>query len=173
IVCTFAALLSLVTSLFRDVAAGIALLVFCAVTVLLVRSLGYVEFKTLGRLVSQGTVINMVGAEIALAEFEKKLAGSRSLEQAWDVLCEGCKLLGFSRIELWIDGQILEKRLAPPDPRGSCMVRILLPGDCYAECERPLEDDRGGMLLTSFARILCAHLPAQSASHYSAKAASL
>jgi UDP-GlcNAc:undecaprenyl-phosphate GlcNAc-1-phosphate transferase len=172
LVCTIAALFSLVISVLRNTAAGIVLMIFCAVAVLLVRKLGYVELSILGRVVSRRTVRDLVGAEMVLSELQTQLISAHNLDEQWAAICRACKHLGFCRIELCIKGRILREHFAAADPLDSCCLRITLAADCYVECERSLQNEQGASVIPSFARILRNYMQ-HPAEKYAAHAVSM
>jgi len=91
-----------------------------------IRGLAYLEFSILGKALFRGEFQRWFLAQLNLVEFERKLLASKSLEEAWDVLCRESAVFGFSGIEMQVDSETWLKRAV------SCWhVRVDLPGRGY------------------------------------------
>jgi UDP-GlcNAc:undecaprenyl-phosphate/decaprenyl-phosphate GlcNAc-1-phosphate transferase len=88
-----------------------------------IQHLDYTEFGVVSRLVFGGGFHRLLNAQLSLAQFEGEIARSKTLDNAWELLCRQSSAFGFSGIELELDN---EKRIKWAN---SCwQIRIEFPG---------------------------------------------
>jgi UDP-GlcNAc:undecaprenyl-phosphate/decaprenyl-phosphate GlcNAc-1-phosphate transferase len=88
-----------------------------------VQHLDYSEFGVVGKLVFGGGFHRLLNAQLSLAQFEKEMAASKTLDSTWELLCRESSAFGFSGVELDFDS---EKRIKWAS---ACwQIRIEFPG---------------------------------------------
>jgi UDP-GlcNAc:undecaprenyl-phosphate/decaprenyl-phosphate GlcNAc-1-phosphate transferase len=75
-----------------------------------IQHLDYSEFGVVGKLVFGGGFHRLLNAQLSLAQFEKEMAASKTLESDWEVLCRESAAFGFSGVELEVDSEKRIKR---------------------------------------------------------------
>lgn len=81
---------------------------FCAVAWVGVRQLGYVEFGVLGQLVRCGAFRSMLGSQIAMHNYERKLAEATTPQQVWQVIEKAAREFGFSSARMILVDETFE-----------------------------------------------------------------
>lgn len=137
--CGLAAAASLVLSGTHQQYQGFVIILVCLVAWLGLQHLGYNEFGVAGKLALGGAFRGLLGAQLALINFEQELAAARTLEQCWEVLRSACPHFGFAGIELSLDDVYCHGEVT-----GSWFVRIDFPGHGYIHLMRKdTATDRG------------------------------
>jgi UDP-GlcNAc:undecaprenyl-phosphate/decaprenyl-phosphate GlcNAc-1-phosphate transferase len=70
-----------------------------------IQHLDYTEFGIIGRLVFGGGFHRLLNAQLSLAQFEQEMVASKTLENAWELLCRESSAFGFSGVELQVDSE--------------------------------------------------------------------
>jgi len=104
-VCGVAAVLSLLQSVIAERFQGLLLIVFCCLVLLGVKRLGYVEFSTAWKLLSQRAFLRGMQETMYLDRLAASLDAADSLDACWEVICAMCGELQFVSVEMEYDGQ--------------------------------------------------------------------
>lgn len=125
-VCGLFAGLSLLQSVFHQHYAGVILILFCAVALIMVQKLGYVEFRMARRILLGGAFQRVLNGQLALRKFEESVSAADSVEACWRAVCEACRDFGFSGVEMHAAGEMYAVQMGN-DGSGDCWsVRIPL-----------------------------------------------
>ncbi len=109
IACGVAAALSLLQSSLSYHVGGAIIVLFCALSWLGIKHLGYVEFSTARRVLATGGVLRLVQHEIYLSHFRDALLQAHTCTDCWITIRNACKDLHFVSIELRLNGQIFHE----------------------------------------------------------------
>ncbi len=113
IACGIAASLSLLQSSLSYHVGGLIIVLFCAFAWLGIKRLGYVEFSTAKRVLSNGGVLRLVQHEIYLSHFREALTKAQTQRECWTVIRNICKDLHFAAVELTLEGEHFEEVFDP------------------------------------------------------------
>jgi UDP-GlcNAc:undecaprenyl-phosphate GlcNAc-1-phosphate transferase len=96
-----------------------------------VQRLGYVEFDTAGRLLLQGSFRQLISSQIALRNFESKLAAASSPDDCWNVLQELSREFGLCYLEMRLLGRAYTTKPALCPEQERWHLEIPLSGGDY------------------------------------------
>ena len=105
IACGIAAALSLLQSSLSYHVGGLVIVLFCAVAWLGIKRLGYIEFSTARRVLSNGGLVKLVQHEVYLSHFREALVKAHTREEYWNIVRNTCKDLHFAAVELTLEGE--------------------------------------------------------------------
>jgi hypothetical protein len=97
------AFLALLSTILNDRYAGFALLLFCGLACVGVKSLGYLEFRTAGRIAFRGTFREVLRSEMILHTTSAHLKHADTPADCWRVLKTVASELGFCRVRMKLD----------------------------------------------------------------------
>src|SRR5690606_19350295 len=130
-----AATLSLLASVTDGQFKGVVIVLFCGAAWLGIQHLGYVEFGTVGRVLSDGAVRRHLAAQITLRNFETAVQDVHTPRDCWDALCQAAEKFGYGHVTAKLCGEKYSTDLAPlfeaPAAAASWSVRIPLSGGDY------------------------------------------
>jgi hypothetical protein len=89
---------------------GLVVIIAFVVACVGVQRLGYAELDFAERVAFGGRIQKRMKAQISVKRFEEELLESKTLEDAWHVLCKASPDFGFSGIEWKIDGEVRIRR---------------------------------------------------------------
>jgi len=104
-VCGVAAVLSLLQSVIGERFQGLLGIVFCCLVLLGVKRLGYVEFSTAGKLLSQRAFLRSMQERMYLDRLGASLDAAATPDACWEVICAMCGELQIASVEMEYDGQ--------------------------------------------------------------------
>jgi UDP-GlcNAc:undecaprenyl-phosphate/decaprenyl-phosphate GlcNAc-1-phosphate transferase len=105
--CGIAAVLSLLQSSLVYHVGGLIVVLFCLLAFLGIKSLRYVEFSTVGRVLT-GNLLGLVRKEIYLIHFREKLVRAQTHEEFWMKVREAAKDMAFTSVQLTLDGELFQ-----------------------------------------------------------------
>jgi UDP-GlcNAc:undecaprenyl-phosphate GlcNAc-1-phosphate transferase len=115
------------------------IVLFCVAVWLGIQSLGYTEFELAGRLMLGGTLQHSVNAHVHLRIVENSLCAAESADECWTVLCEACRIFGFTEVHFRVADQVLHRQFGSLGAEDGWNIRIPLPGGDYINFTRPQE----------------------------------
>jgi UDP-GlcNAc:undecaprenyl-phosphate GlcNAc-1-phosphate transferase len=151
------ALFSVLQSLVHSRLSILILALFCASAWIFVRSLRYVEFGVVRKVLLGGALRRLLGAEIHLQNLESSLAAASTPNDCWIAIREACRQLGFHRVRLCLLGETYNEKLQPGS-RTCWTVTIPVSDHDYVKCERELGCEVETTGIASFADLLGATL---------------
>jgi UDP-GlcNAc:undecaprenyl-phosphate GlcNAc-1-phosphate transferase len=157
-VCGVAATLSLLASVSENQFAGVIIVLFCAAAWIGVQHLGYVEFGVAGRMVVGGAFRRHLNNQIAIRTFEEALAAAATVEERWTAICLACREFGFTRAELWLNGDRFEETLVETNGNPVWNIDIPLAGEGRLQLTRCFGESQVPTVLVPFAEALHKHL---------------
>ncbi len=104
-VCGVAAVLSLLQSVLSHRFQGLVVVAFCALILLGVRRLNYIEFAVVGKLLSHQTFLRTVQEKLYLVSLDRALAAASTLDECWQVIYDTCQHLRFASVHLEYAGR--------------------------------------------------------------------
>ena len=102
--CGVAAILSLAESSLSNHVGGIIIVLFCFLSAIGVRYLRYIEFSSFAKVLQRG-LFSLVREEIHLASFRNSLREAKNTTESWVAVRTICKEMGFTSVELTLDGE--------------------------------------------------------------------
>jgi UDP-GlcNAc:undecaprenyl-phosphate/decaprenyl-phosphate GlcNAc-1-phosphate transferase len=120
--CGMTAILALLQSVTSFHFRGLAIILFCSLSWLGIRSLNYVEFRAARNIFSQNTILRIVREEINLLSMKKLLAAARTVDECWDVVRETCAELRCASVEMSLAGHSFEKTLRDDGEPSLCQM---------------------------------------------------
>ena len=125
-VCGVAAILSLLQSSLSFHLGGLIIVLFCSLSILGIRRLDYVEFRTAGQILRQGRILQMMQGEIHLQSFRAAMGEAKTLEDCWSIVREACEEMDFCSVRMTIHGRSFQEtfRLPIDDPSWQIRVRL-------------------------------------------------
>ena len=121
-----AAVFSLLQSRLQHKHGEVIMVLFCAAAWIGIRHLGYKEFDTLRRLLSQGTFRRVLNTQLYMEGFEEKLAAAATNEECWRLIREASHDQGFARVRLSLGGTTYEDSWDSVNLDSCCSMRIPL-----------------------------------------------
>lgn len=106
--CGLAAAFALVQSLPHNRFHGLLLVFFCAAVVLAIRLVGYAEFDVAWKLLTSGTLRDMVQMRMAMETLEKRVAAATTLEEYWTAMRESTRELGLEPLRMLMGERAFE-----------------------------------------------------------------
>jgi UDP-GlcNAc:undecaprenyl-phosphate GlcNAc-1-phosphate transferase len=125
--CAVAAILSLAQSSLSNHVGGFIIVLFCLLSAFGVRHLRYIEFSSFVRVVQRG-LFRLVREEIHLTSFRMALRDAKEPKQSWAAVRTICKEMGFSSVELTLDGETFFEVFEKTDMDSCWHLRIGLSG---------------------------------------------
>jgi UDP-GlcNAc:undecaprenyl-phosphate/decaprenyl-phosphate GlcNAc-1-phosphate transferase len=148
------ALCSVLESLVHSGYSILILALFCGVTLIFVRSLGYVEFGVARDILLGGAVRRLLGAHIHLQNLETSLAAAATPNDCWLAIRDTCRHLGFHHVRIRLLGETYQEQIGPDDAANYWTMRIPLPEDDYVNCGRQVECAVETTGIATFAHLL-------------------
>lgn len=155
------ALLSVLESVAQSRLALGILALFCAVTLLFVRSLGYVEFGVARDVLLGGGVRRLLGAHIHLQNLENAIAAAATPNDCWVAIVEACRHLGFHDVRAHLLNEHYQAQFDSAPPTGGWTMRIPLSETDYVNCGRRAECAMATTGIAGFADLLGTKLRAK------------
>jgi len=137
------------------------LALFCSITWIFVRSLGYVEFGVARNVLLGGAVRRLFGAYIHLQNLETSLAAAATPNDCWLAIRDACRHLGFHHVRIRLLGETYQEQIAPGDAANCWTMRIPLSEDDYVSCARQVECAVETTGIAALAHLLGNKLPAK------------
>ncbi|MFT4112070.1 MraY family glycosyltransferase [Silvibacterium sp.] len=107
-VCALAASLALMQS-FSGLYLHIpVILIFVFLTWVGVRSLNYIEFNAVRRVLSGKNIMGRLKEEIYLTDLDRSLAQARTIQRSWTVVCKACEELHVATVHMHIGSEHFE-----------------------------------------------------------------
>jgi UDP-GlcNAc:undecaprenyl-phosphate GlcNAc-1-phosphate transferase len=128
------AALSLLQSLNLRQLGGAAVVLFCAVTWLGIRYLGYFEFGVAGRALFGGSLRKVLNGQILLHGMEHALARCRSVDECWKQVEDVVLQLGFTGIQARLGGRSYD--IIRGETQACWQIRVPLPDRDYVNLWR-------------------------------------
>ncbi len=98
LVCGFGAALSLLQSALYLHFGGATVVLFCALAILGIRRLEYIEFGAVRKMIVGGAFRAVLQNEIVVRDLQASLDRSKTPEEDWRLLSDACRKLGFEHI---------------------------------------------------------------------------
>jgi UDP-GlcNAc:undecaprenyl-phosphate GlcNAc-1-phosphate transferase len=127
--CGVGAVLSLLTSSLSYHLGGLILLLFCVLSYLGIKRLGYVEFSAASRVLSSGRMRRFMQDEVYLDKFRYALSRAKSAADCWSVIREACAKLDFASLQLALEGQQFEAVFIPEVTNPGCKMQFAFKGE--------------------------------------------
>ena len=119
-----------------------------------VSQLGYVEFRITRQMFSTRTIQRIIDAQSRLAEFEKAMAESDSLERCWELLAACALDFAFVSTSWRVRGRTFTQAIGA-DGRDCCwQLRLPLHGRQYVNFERPFSADVSPLVIGEFVKVV-------------------
>jgi UDP-GlcNAc:undecaprenyl-phosphate/decaprenyl-phosphate GlcNAc-1-phosphate transferase len=156
--CAFGATLSLFQSVLQRQYGGVVILLFCMGTWIGIQHLGYLEFRTAGRVFTGGLLQRMINSQIQLREFENALVGCGGATQCWTLVCQKGRELGLAGIEIEMASGTL-KETFESDASDCWTMHVPLGQTALLELTIPSGVASQSELLLPFVSLLASKLP--------------
>jgi UDP-GlcNAc:undecaprenyl-phosphate GlcNAc-1-phosphate transferase len=154
-VCTIAAMFSLLQSVAHNRFAGLIIIVFCVATWIGVQHLGYAEFRTVRKLLLQGTFGHILDTQISVSTFEEEIAKAQGLDEHWRIIRDASRKFGFTHVRLRLGGNTFDESVKSVNGSPSWALRIPISDTEYVNLTRECDLSRGPTLMpTQFAEAL-------------------
>ncbi len=151
-VCGIAAILSLLQSSLSFHLGGLIIILFCSLSILGIRRLDYVEFRTAGQILRQGKILQMMQGEIHLQNFRTAMSEARSLDDCWATIRKACEEMDFCSVRMTVYGQSFGETFRLPIDDPTWQIRVRLKNDGQIVLTR--SDESISPALTGFLKIL-------------------
>jgi UDP-GlcNAc:undecaprenyl-phosphate GlcNAc-1-phosphate transferase len=124
--CGIAAILSLLQSSLSFHLGGLIIILFCSLSIIGIRRLDYVEFRTAGQVLRQGRILEMMQGEIHLQNFRTAMSEAKTLDDCWNVVRGACEEMDFCSVRMTIQGKSFQEtfRLSIDDPTWQIRFRL-------------------------------------------------
>lgn len=132
---------------------GIVIILFCAITWMGVRHLGYVEFGAAGRMFLDGAFRRMLNSQISLQSQYERLVAAPTPESCWEVVLDACRSAGYHRVELTLAGRAFEWQDGV-DPMNTWDVTIPISYSDYVRLTRSFGGGPEPNIIAPFADLL-------------------
>jgi hypothetical protein len=109
---------------------------FCATTLLFVRSLGYVEFGAARDVLLGGAVRRLLGARILLQNLDSALTAATTPNDCWVAIRDACRYLGFHHVRVHLLDEVYQEQLGVESGAAGWTLRIPLSQTDYVNCAR-------------------------------------
>ena len=153
-VCGLAAAMSLLASVTEDEFKGVIIVLFCGVAWIGVQRLGYVEFGAAGRMLVNGAFRRHLNGQIALQTLEQALGKKQDPREQWAAICEACRSLGFTRVDLRVNGTFRSETLTETNGAPCWSLKIPLADDSFFCLTRAFGDTPNPTVLAPLAEAL-------------------
>lgn len=151
-VCGIAAILSLLQSSPSFHPGGLIIILFCSLSLLGIRRLDYVEFRTAGQVLRQGKILQMMQGEIHLQNFRVAMGEAKTLDDCWNVVRKACKEMDFCSVRMTAYGRSFQETFRLPIDDPAWQIRVRLKNDGQIILTR--SDESISPALTGFLRTL-------------------
>ena len=98
---------------------------FAVAAYLGVRKLGYVEFRSLERILLRGEWRGVLRIRRCLNEYHEALSAAQSLEECWEAVAKICRVIGYRYVALDIEGRRFQSSETPD--LSEDLARVLVP----------------------------------------------
>jgi len=124
--CGIAAILSLLQSSLSFHLGGLAIILFCSLSLFGIRRLDYIEFRAAGQVLRQGRILQMMQGEIHLQNFRNAMSAAKTLDDCWDIIREACEEMDFCSVRMTVNSQNFQETFRQPidDPTWQIRVRL-------------------------------------------------
>lgn len=153
IACGIAATFSLLQSSLSYHVGGLIIVLFCGVAWLGIKRLGYIEFSTARRVLSDGGLIKLVQHEVYLSHFREALVKAQTREEFWNVVRNTCKDLHFAAVELTLEGETFLEIFDPVNAESAWLFTMSFGRKGSVSLRRTMQS-ASQSLLNSFFQIL-------------------
>jgi UDP-GlcNAc:undecaprenyl-phosphate GlcNAc-1-phosphate transferase len=133
------AILSLVSSVTHDSYAGLILVLFCAVTWIGVQGLGYVELNMAGRLLIGGGFRRLLLGQLALRSYQESIKKAAGPREAWEIVQETAREMGFHRVAWHVAGTAWEARVIDEVSGAEWTAELPLRNGDWVRLSRPFD----------------------------------
>jgi UDP-GlcNAc:undecaprenyl-phosphate GlcNAc-1-phosphate transferase len=133
------AILSLVSSVTQDSYAGLILVLFCAVTWIGVQGLGYVELNMAGRLLIGGGFRRLLLGQLALRSYQESMKKAAGPREAWEIVQETAREMGFHRVAWHVAGTAWEARVIDEVSGAEWTAELPLRNGDWVRLSRPFD----------------------------------
>ncbi len=133
------AILSLISSVTQDSYAGLVLVLFCAVTWIGVQGLGYVELNMAGRLLIGGGFRRLLLGQLALRSYQESMKKAGSPWEAWEIVTETAREMGFHRVAWQVAGTAWEARVRDEVSGAEWTAELPLRNGDWVRLSRPFD----------------------------------
>ncbi len=150
--CGVAAILSLLQSSLGYHWGGLIIVLFSLLSLVGIRHLGYVEFKTASRILRQGNIMQMLQGEIQLQNYREAIGPATTPRECWKVVRDTCREMGFCSLRLRIGGESFYEMFNEIRTDSSWQFSITLQGEGQVVLLRSSQVNQPA--LTSFLHVL-------------------
>jgi UDP-GlcNAc:undecaprenyl-phosphate/decaprenyl-phosphate GlcNAc-1-phosphate transferase len=133
------AILSLISSVTQDSYAGLILVLFCAVTWIGVQGLGYVELNMAGRLLIGGGFRRLLLGQLALRSYQESMKKAAGPREAWEIVQETAREMGFHRVAWHVAGTAWEARVLDEVSGAEWTAELPLRNGDWVRLSRPFD----------------------------------
>jgi UDP-GlcNAc:undecaprenyl-phosphate GlcNAc-1-phosphate transferase len=131
------AILSVVSSVTQDSYAGLVLVLFCALTWIGVQGLGYVELNMAGRLLIGSGFRRLLLGQLALRSYQESMKKAANPWEAWELVTETAREMGFHRVAWQVAGTAWEARVRDEVSGAGCTAELPLRNGDWVRLSRP------------------------------------
>ena len=124
--CGIAAVLSLLQSSLSYNMGGLIILLFCGLSLFGIQRLDYIEFRTAGKVIRRGRILELLESEIYLEHLRENLREAKTIEDCWIILRTACRELEFTSVRLAIDGQTYQDTFEPTPLEPTWQLKLAL-----------------------------------------------
>ena len=153
-----AAACSLLVSVSSERSAGLVLVLFCIGAWIGIQHLGYGEFHAARHVLFEGVVTRVINAQVALQQMETALTAADSDEDAWTIVTETSRTLGFCDATVTLGSLIRTERFKPARPSECWQLLVPLNGRGQARFSVPYDQEPRPVKLALFATLVRRHL---------------
>ncbi len=157
-VTAIAAVFSLFQSVFNKDYSRLIIILFCAVAILGIRHLKYVEFTVARNILFGGEFATLLNARIFLDGFRRSVTAAKDIQERKKVVEEACRELGFTRVTLCLEDHFFDVPLADESGQGHYQIVVPLSGKDYIHLTRDFFSPVHPTVVTSFVDALRIHL---------------
>jgi UDP-GlcNAc:undecaprenyl-phosphate/decaprenyl-phosphate GlcNAc-1-phosphate transferase len=128
--CGIAAILSLLQSSLSFHLGGLIIILFCSLSLVGIRRLDYVEFRTAGQVLRQGRILQMMQGEIHLQSLRNAMKRANTLDECWDIVRVACEEMDFCSVRMTVNGKTYQEtfRQSMDDPTWQIKVKLKTEG---------------------------------------------
>lgn len=127
--CGIAALLSLLQSSLSNHMGGLIILLFCLLSLVGIRRLDYLEFRTASLFIRKGWFMKFLQSEIDIAQHQSALESAQTMAEFWTALNKACKELGFCSVRLTTRDKTYVQSLHDAKDEPTWQFRVTLKND--------------------------------------------
>jgi UDP-GlcNAc:undecaprenyl-phosphate/decaprenyl-phosphate GlcNAc-1-phosphate transferase len=134
-------LLALLSTILNDKFAVAAFVLFCGLVCAGIRSLGYLEFHTAGRIAFRGNFRQVLRAEMILQTTRTRLQSAETPAACWQAVKTAAGELGFCRARMELDDFEFSETFDDSDSANAWTIRIPIEGRGCVELAHRFEQD--------------------------------